>query len=334
MTIDIYGLLVNCKCNNSELTKALIRPFTFFRKESSEQARSQVTVEVEEKDPPWEAFPPLPATFSSPRNTVFEGSSEKIIDYFGKGIVVENKSIPHYRLISKDRNFLLEVFYLLVISLFGQHCDRKGLLRVHALAIAFADTAILLPTPPGGGKSTLALSVLEDEDIKLISDDEPVVDRHGAIYPFPVRIGTLDKKRVDSIPPEFIYRINRMEFGPKYFVGWEYWDGQIERRVMKRVVFLLPKRFLGGHPSIRSSSKWKVLRSLIRDAVVGVGLYQGIEFVFQRSGWEILGKLPIALKRLSIAVRLAWRCAPYELTLTRDSEANAQTVKDFVHGLN
>ena len=46
---------------------------------------------------------------------------------------------------------------------------------------------------------------------KLISDDEPLLDTSVYIHPFPTRIGTLDKRKIELIPPEYVYKIDRME---------------------------------------------------------------------------------------------------------------------------
>jgi len=189
---------------------------------------------VEEEDPPYDSFPNLKASFSTPRNIVYAEKDCKIIDYFGKGVVLENGDRSVFTLYSRDRNFVQEAFYLLVISLVGQHCDRNGMLRVHALALSYKDTAILLPIPLSGGKSTFALTLLEEDGFKLISDDEPVIDRSGRILPSPLRIGTLEKNKITSIPNEFVYQIERMEFDLKYFVDIHYWQDKLKRRIAEK----------------------------------------------------------------------------------------------------
>ena len=61
----------------------------------------------------------------------------------------EAKSKPRQRIVrnfelySEDENLLCEAFYLLVLSLLGQYCDREGFLRVHALGVATPDKAVL-----------------------------------------------------------------------------------------------------------------------------------------------------------------------------------------------
>jgi hypothetical protein len=225
---------------------------------------------------------------------------------------------------------LNEAFYLLIISIFGQFCDGNGYLRVHALALSYKDTAILLPIPPGGGKSTLAMAMLNTNGFKLISDDEPLVDNSGYIHPFPTRIGTLDKKKIESIPPKFVYQIDRMEFGKKFFIDYDYWQDKIEDKPIKKSVLFISHRLLNGEPSIQKSSRMKALASLIRDAVIGVGLYQGLEFILHNSSWEVLSKIRVVSRRFIKAVKLASSAKTYQINLSRNIDKNAEVLKEFL----
>lgn len=46
MIVEIYGLQIDCKCDDPDFTKVLIRPFRFFQKEGSAHSRTKVTVVV------------------------------------------------------------------------------------------------------------------------------------------------------------------------------------------------------------------------------------------------------------------------------------------------
>lgn len=50
-----------------------------------------VSILVIEAAPPYERFPSIAASFSTPRNVVYDSKNRKIVDYFGKGAVVEEK---------------------------------------------------------------------------------------------------------------------------------------------------------------------------------------------------------------------------------------------------
>lgn len=330
MNIDIYGLVIECSIESRDFAKQLTRPFKYF---VVEKGAPVVTIVVKEQSPPYKSFPTLTASFSTPRNIIYESNNFKIVDYFGQGAVVEDIMQSTFTIYGNDRNFIQEAFYLLVMSLFGQHCDKSRMLRVHALAVSYKDQAFLLPIPPGGGKSTMGLALLKEKEFRLISDDEPVVNVDGAILPFPLRIGTLDQEKLKDIPPEFVYSIDRMEFGLKYFIDIHYWKTELEHRPLNDVVLISSKRVLNGQPSIEKMPKRKALKSLIRDSVIGVGLYQGLEFMLNNSKWSSLSLVGTASKRLIIAIKLLKNSDTYSMTLSSDVDRNVQVFKEFVRTL-
>ena len=330
VSIDLYGLIIQCQAEDAHLRQELVRPFKFFQKEP---CNHRVVIHVEQTLPPYDSFPPIKASYSTPRNIVFKDKNCKIIDYFGKGVVIESDEKTAYRIYGQDADFLKEAFYLLVLSLFGEHCDRCGMLRVHALVLSYGDLAILAPLPPGGGKSTIALAMLQEPGFKLVSDDEAIVDRSGRVLPFPLRIGILDRKVIQNIPDQYIYGIDRMEFGLKYFVDLEYWAEKIETRRLKDSVLIISERILNGTPVIHKTSSGKAAKALIRDAVIGVGLYQGLEFILNHSSWDVVLKIQVAMKRLIRALRLAFSVQVYRFTLSGNIALNAVVLTEFIRSL-
>jgi hypothetical protein len=192
----------------------------------------------------------MAASFSTPRNIVYKDKDVKIIDYFGRGVVLQEDLKRVYHIYSRERNLLQEVFYLLILSVFGQFCDQKGMLRIHGLALSYHDKAVLLVMPQGGGKSTMALAMLQQEDVKYISDDDPIFDRDGHILPFPRPLGIVDQRVIKTFPEEYVYKIDRMEFGIKYFVENDYWKDRIETKPLNDIVLLTGHKILNGTPSI------------------------------------------------------------------------------------
>ena len=327
MKITIYGLTIECRTASSEFAAELVRPFHYFIKNEGTPA---LTILVKEEAPPYSEFPTISSSFSSPRNIVYTAPNRKIIDYFGKGVVVHEEREARYTLYSRDRNFLMEAFYLLALSLLGQYCDSHSMMRVHALALSYDDTAFLMPIPPGGGKSTMALSLLQDKDIKLISDDEPIYDSSGKILPFPLRIGTLNRDILSAIPEQYVYSIERMEFGKKSFIDCAYWDAQIERRHLSHSVLFKAQRVLNGTAGIRPIPKFPVFKTLMRDAVIGIGLYQGVEFLFSHSSLEVVSKCLLAVRRMRLAVKLLRASQTYQLTLSNDIQENSRVLGQFI----
>jgi len=327
MLLDILGLTVRCEAASPALAAELVRPFRFFARERIECA---VTIVVTEAAPAYGALPPIEAQFSTPRNVVYRNENAKVVDYFGRGAIIQERGEPRYQLYSSDRNLLCEAFYLLVTSLFGQHCDRHGLLRVHALALSCHGRALILLIPQGGGKSTMSVRLLDHPAVRLISDDDPIVDRDGRILPFPKALGFIDPQRVAHIPPEHVYTVDRMEFGRKFFVDCDYWRGKIEDRPLERSVLFVTRRVLNGTPAIEPASKAAALAALMRDAVIGVGLYQGVEFLFNHSTWEVVAKAAVVGRRFLRAARLARRSDVYRFTLSTDVDRNCQVLEDFI----
>lgn len=329
MNIDLYGLKITCRTDSPELARSVMRPFERF---SRTAGHASISIAVREKPIQYESFPVIPASFSSPRNIIYydRNSGRKIIDYFGKGVVIEEGDHSRYEITGPDRDFLQEAFYLLVMSLFGQFCDTHDLIRIHALAVSYGNTPFILPISAGGGKSTMAMELLKNPTVKLISDDEPIFANSGHVLPLPLRIGTLNPDLIESIPKEFVYTVNRMEFGTKHFIDCSYWESQIERRFLKNPVIILPKRVLNGRPSIRKVAKRVALKTLMRDAVVGVGLYQGVEFLFSESNLEIIKKVNIFFRRLYLVLKLLNYSKTYQAVLSNHIQENADSIMGFI----
>jgi hypothetical protein len=55
---------------------------------------------------------------------------------------------------------------------------------------------------------------------------------------------------------------------------------------------------------------------------VGIGIYQGLEFVLQRSSWEVLSKGGLAASRLRNAVAMVQNAQAFEFVLGRDRQRN------------
>ena len=65
--------------------------------------------------------------------------------------------------------------------------------------------------------------------------------------------------------------------------------------------------------------------------MVGLGLYQGVEFVLERTGWEIIGKAGVALSRLRNSLKVIRRSAVYRFAMGPDRSQSAQVLAEFLH---
>jgi hypothetical protein len=196
--------------------------------------------------------------------------------------------------------------------------------------LSFGDTAIILTASAGGGKSTMALAILENDNFKLMSDDEALVNDRGHVLPFPLAVGTPDEDKIKSVPCRYVYEIDRMEYGRKYFVDTEHWVGRLEKRELDKKIYFVAERLMNGDPYMEKTSGYGAFISLIGSAVIGLGLYQGMEFVFSNKPKEIISIIPVFFRRLISAVKFSLRTESYKIYLSRDTAKNMNVLVDFL----
>ena len=102
VSIDLYGLTIQVQSAAVDFPKELIRPFRFFQKE---KCNFRVIIHVEQTQPPYDTFPSIRASYSTPRNIVFKDKTCKIIDYFGKGVVIESDEKTRYKIFGQNTDF-------------------------------------------------------------------------------------------------------------------------------------------------------------------------------------------------------------------------------------
>lgn len=68
----------------------------------------------------------------------------------------------------------------------------------------------------------------------------------------------------------------------------------------------------------------------IKNSVVGLGLYQGVEFVLERSALEIFGKVGVAFSRFRNSVRVIRRSRVYRFAMGPNVEQCAEVLAGFL----
>ena len=71
-------------------------------------------------------------------------------------------------------------------------------------------------------------------------------------------------------------------------------------------------------------------RAFIKNGVVGLGLYQGVEFVPESTAWELLGKAGQALSRLGNSVSVIRRSRVYRLSMGPDIQQTQEVLIRFL----
>jgi hypothetical protein len=328
--LDIYGYRALVTSNSPVALCGIREDFAYFLRDdaAAENASGAVKIELLDADPPYGELPDAKATVFTPRNVSYRKGDLTFVDYSGRALGIHDRQRGDFQVFSRDPDLLFEAAYLFVLSQSGEFFDAHGLHRVHALGVSIRNRAALVLLPMGGGKSTLGAGLLRLPGIQLLSDDSPLIDREGNVLAFPLRLGLLPGAE-GTIPPDKLRTIRRMEFGPKLLVNYSYFAGQVTDRAEPCLLFL-GSRSLRDTCTIEPASKLSAVAAMLSNCVVGLGLFQGMEFVFQRGWLEVFRKTVAAAARLRASVRLIARSEVYRLILGRDAECNAAMVLEQI----
>ncbi len=231
------------------------------------------------------------------------------------------------RIFCADPDRLHELGYLLLLSRVGRFLDRKGLHRVHGLGFQWRGRGALVLLPVGGGKTTLALEMLKDPAFRLLSEDTPLVDRRGRLWPFPVRFGVRSEQPLPGIPAERQRLFRRRFHGAKVLVDVDWAAGRwAPPSAVAPHVLLVGRRPADGPGAVSRGSRLGALWPLVWNLLIGFGVPQGREYLL-RPRFQALWDLALAgLSRAWALGVLLLRCRVYGLRLGRDAAADARAI--------
>ena len=322
-SFNVYGLRIKVSGDWPEIVEGLRLDFAWFQ--APPRGLAGIEVEIQRRAPDFDVFGDLPATFVTPRNVVFQQDERTIVDYFGRAVSVLDRRTGRLTVQGDDAALVHEAAYHYLVSRAGEHFDAIGKPRLHALALVGRQGAVAIMLPSGGGKSTLALRALREDGVKLLSEDSPLIDARGRLHPFPLRIG-INATDAETLPAGQVRRIERMEFHPKYALELDAFADRIESRPQPLVHLLVGRRTLGRSATLEPLPRRALLGTLFREAVVGVGLYQGMEFVLQHGARDVAGMAGVATTRSLHCLSGLARAKTWRLTIGRDHERNWETL--------
>jgi hypothetical protein len=333
---QFYGCRVEVSSREPKLVEEVRRDFLYFRQDAAhyfrqDGAQPRLRIEMRMAPPPYSELPAVPAAFFTPRNVCFRHGHTMYIDYFGRALAIFDRLEGRCLVYGTDHDLVHEAVYLFILSTVGQYLDRAGLHRVHALGVSYRDRAILLLLPSGGGKSTMALELLQQPGFRLLGEDTPLVDRRGRVLPFPLRIGVRPESHT-GVPARHLRTMRRMEFDPKTLIDISYFEdrlGEYGRAVVPGLI-LVGERNLGEETEIVPLSRAGALAALVKYSVVGLGVYQGLEFLLERGLGDLAGKGGVAASRLYSSCRLLARAGAYRFVLGRNIQKNTRCLLDFL----
>jgi len=124
-----------------------------------------------------------------------------------------------------------------------------------------------------------------------------------------------------------------MEFDPKTLIDIEYFKDRLSEAVEPGLI-LVGERNLGDVSEITPLARHRAFKALVKYVIIGLGVYQGLEFLLERGLWEVLGKGGVAASRLYNSLSLLARAPAYRFILGRDTERNCRTLVEFIHQAN
>jgi hypothetical protein len=325
---DVYGLRVRVLGDWPEVLQPLRLDFAWFERDE-EAAEPDVELVVERRAPDFDRFGGLEAAFVTPRNVVYQDGDRSVVDYFGRAVSVLDRRRGRLELQGQDPHVVHWAAYQFLLSRTGDHLDRRGLPRLHGLGVATTAGAVIVMLPSGGGKSTLALSALQDERVRLLSEDTPLIDARGWAHPFPLRIG-INVSDADELPSDGLRRIERMEFHPKLAVDLHAFRHRIASAPAPVRHLVIGRRSLGREARLERVPRHRATGTLLREGVIGVGVYQGMEFVLQRGMRDTAAMGGVGLARARACMAALARATTWRLTLGRDRERNWEALAPLI----
>ena len=327
LALEFYGRSARVTSDWPEVIEALRLDFSWFEVESARAADIDVT--IERRPPDFAVLGDVPAAFVTPRNVVFQQGGRTLVDWQGRALTVLDRRSGSALVQGEDEQLVHEAVYLGLLSRVGEHLDEHGLTRLHALGLAGEQGGVAVMLPSGGGKTTLALDALRDERVKLLSEDTPLLDRHGVLHPFPLRLGVNegDLAMLSDVPSR---RIERIEFQPKLTLGVRPLSHRFERAPQPLRHLVVGRRRLGSAAELTPLGRRSAVGPLLREAVVGVGVYQGMEFVLQRGMRDVARKAGVAGARSAHCAAALRGATVWRLDLGRDRERNWQALRPLL----
>ncbi len=322
---NFYRVRVEVISDDEQILEDIKRDFSYFL---SSKQNPTIKVSVFNRVAPYQEIPPLKASLYMPDSISYDDRNTRYVDYQGRLLTIYDYHKDEARIYSKDPDLLHEISYLLILSRVGELLDKRGIHRIHSLGFTFKRKGVLLLLPQGGGKSLLALELLKDPEVRLISEDTPLITHKGEILPFPLRMG-VGKTIELGIPSKYLRDFTRRKYGQKTLIDIEYFKDRIAG--ISRLAFvLIGEREFSNRARINKIGKVAALSPIIRNIVFGLGLPQLIEYFLRKEIKDIFNKLRIVASRLIVTLRILKKSKTYKFTIGRNKKENIQVLLNFL----
>jgi len=326
ISFEFYGVKIGIT-QPLWLKEIIAKDFSYFRTEDGGR-HPDIELSVYERKPPFGRIPPVKAVLFQPDSVSYDSGEVRYVDYFGQALSVYDYGKEKGEFYSDDKNLLHELIYLLIQSRVGEMLDKKGIHRVHACGFSINKNGVICLMPQGAGKTTLYLELLKNENIRLVSDDTPLITRGSDMLPFPLRIGVTEGVKL-NVPQEFLSTLERRKYGKKILIDTKYFTDRISATVKLNII-LKGEREYSDNPRIVKAGKIKIFAALFRDCIVGLGLPQMVEYFLRFQPKDMLAKINIVSSRVIACTKAVLRARTYSIILGTNPQHNAEVMISFI----
>ena len=325
---DFYGYKIHVYYSGTELLQCIEKDFSYFKQNSS---NCDLKIEVFKENKRIEDIPEMVAAFSTPRNVCYFKDNVTYIDYFGKGLTIYDRGKSVIKIFSEDSDIAHEAAYQSILSLTGQYLDSKSYHRIHGIGFDVNGRAAIIMLDSGSGKTELAFKFLSSpQPYKLISEDTPLITRKCTVLPFPLRIGVVNPELVSDIPDEMRTSFSRIEFGPKYLVDVTYFKDKLSIESSSMWILVMGRRSTLSEPKIYPVSKFAIFGNVFKNYIMGLGVYQGLEFMLRSTPFDLCKKIGVVFSRFINSLILILRSKTFCLILSKDTNKNYEFLAIFL----
>jgi hypothetical protein len=315
-----YDVGLSLASSSPDLICNVARDFQYF---AGPAPTRRVSIEATLAPPPWDRIPSDFATRITPNATIYDRGSVRYNDYQGEALAIYDFAREEGEIWSENADLLYEITYLLTLSRIGEIHDLHKIHRVHALGIAAGKKGALILLPEAGGKSTLCMEMLRHPEVRLLSDDTPLL-AHGKLHAFPTRIGIRGAKG-SGIDPKYLRTMRRRNREPKTLLDVSYFQDRIAAETTADIVIVGARRN-GKDSWIEPIGAAKAIPPLVANLVFGLGLPQVVEFFLRSGSSDAIRKFSIVSSRVAAVARLVWGAKCYRLALGRDTSMAADAI--------
>lgn len=330
----IYSIGVKISSNDSRLISKLSKDFFSYLSDSETFRTSEYQLNINSNvgSVPRELIPSVKPLWSRDGVVTRDFNGKRYCLYDDALLSVVDFEKEHASLFSEELDLLHEITYLLVLSRLGKRMDLQGYHRLHAFGVQRGQKSLLGVFPSGHGKTTMLFDLLkEDKELSWFSDDTPLIDSIGRVYPFQLRLGVNEQITSQWDFEEKGYRLRRRKFGVKTLLSTEHFlRSQAMGGLKGPLIIVFGRRFKSREVNLRRCSFLRAYFELLISLVIGYGTPQIFEYFWIRGPRDFLVKSKIALMRLRAAYKLVQRAQVYWIDLSEEPKVNAEAVKRLI----